>query len=219
MGFIHARILMQQAFEAAARAAAVVLALLLAAALLPLLVGRAVWGRLQTGAWLESSLVLGRSGHAIRLYRFAGPAFGRDLASLWNVIVGELAWVGPRPVPSSALARLRSRDLVRFEVLPGLVSLASVRAGMGLAHDGAARLDRRMALEWRRRDSPGLVLRAGLAAFLSSAPVEGRRPDHLRLLGVRIDDCSMEEAIREISVAAEEKRSLRIAFANPDCLN
>ncbi|MCG8461845.1 MAG: WecB/TagA/CpsF family glycosyltransferase, partial [Holophagales bacterium] len=36
---------------------------------------------------------------------------------------------------------------------------------------------------------------------------------------VRIDDCSMEEAIREIAVAAEEKRSLRIAFANPDCLN
>ena len=52
-----------------------------------------------------------------------------ELPQLWNVAKGELAWVGPRPLPMGVARRL-ARDLPgytqRQRVLPGLTNLGSI---------------------------------------------------------------------------------------------
>ncbi|MDA8018974.1 MAG: WecB/TagA/CpsF family glycosyltransferase [Thermoanaerobaculia bacterium] len=199
------------------RALSVLVVTTLALALLPVLLIRAVWGRMNTGRWLEEELVVGRNGISIRQKSFAGLALGRRLPRLWHVLTGEYAWVGPRPVGKDDLSDLAIRDLVRLEARPGLVSLGTVRQAMGIAHDGIETLERATALEWRRRDSPALLVKALLTSLVSRRRT--RQGAGFSLFGVEIDDRTMSETVTELIEAAEAKRNLRAAFVNPDCLN
>ncbi|MEM8997251.1 MAG: WecB/TagA/CpsF family glycosyltransferase, partial [Acidobacteriota bacterium] len=211
------RQLRRSAADAARRALGATAAVATALALSPCLLGRAVWGRLLTGRWLAADLVLGRRGRPLRRYRFAGEFPGAGLAGLWHVATGDCDWVGPRPVVSGDLPTLTTRDLVRLEVTPGLISLGGVRQRMGLAHDGVARLERAMALD-DATPKAGLLARALLASCLGSRTRgDGHRDVHL--FGVRIDDRTMACALDEVVDAARRRRRRRIAFVNPDCLN
>lgn len=91
----------------------------------------------------------GLMGAPFRLYKFrsmrpeATPgecdadrltAFGRwlrstsidELPSLWNVIRGDIALVGPRPLPTSYLALYDERQSMRHLVRPGITGWAQV---------------------------------------------------------------------------------------------
>jgi lipopolysaccharide/colanic/teichoic acid biosynthesis glycosyltransferase len=49
-----------------------------------------------------------------------------ELPQLWNVARGEMAFVGPRPLPLSYLPRYTAREARRHEVLPGITGWAQV---------------------------------------------------------------------------------------------
>ncbi|MEO1083382.1 MAG: hypothetical protein AAFY88_04000, partial [Acidobacteriota bacterium] len=164
----------------AALTAAVVAALVLS----PWLAVRAGWGRLRTGHWLTEDVVLGRHGRPLRRYRFSGEMPGAGLPGLWHIATGDCDWVGPRPVECGRLASLSTRDLVRLEVTPGLISLAAIRQHMGLAHDGVALIERSMAFEDHTLKA-SVVARALLATCLGSRAGDG---DRVRLFGVDVDD-------------------------------
>ncbi len=88
----------------------------------------------------------GRGGRPFRLRKFRSmregdgddgerlTKFGRflrassldELPELWNVLVGEMSLVGPRPLPTRYLPRYSAEQRRRHEVRPGLTGWAQV---------------------------------------------------------------------------------------------
>ena len=78
-----------------------------------------------------------------------------ELPQLWNVFVGDMSLVGPRPYDVTELAAMRRGDRVILTVRPGLTGLWQIlgRNTMSFAH--RLDLDRKYVREW----SPWLELR------------------------------------------------------------
>jgi lipopolysaccharide/colanic/teichoic acid biosynthesis glycosyltransferase len=118
-----------------------------------------------------------------------------ELPQLWNVLVGDMALVGPRPEVPAWVARHRESFAVVHTVRPGLTDLASLRYRdeedqlAGLVATGAApstdeAYDRhvlpeklRLGALYVRHQSPSLDL-AIMAATVTTL-ASGRRPDRL----------------------------------------
>ena len=65
-----------------------------------------------------------------------------ELPQLWNILVGEMSFVGPRPVvPEESALLLRRRQLGAVGVRPGLTGLAQVRGRKQLNVEDKARCD------------------------------------------------------------------------------
>ena len=49
-----------------------------------------------------------------------------EIPQVWNVLKGEMSWVGPRPLPWSYRAVLSELQQQRHDILPGITGLAQV---------------------------------------------------------------------------------------------
>ncbi len=102
-------------------------------------------------------------------------------------------------------------------IKPGIVSLWDIRRSTKIAHEGKA------AIEWeyifRKRPFYDLLL------FLRAFPAllyqeQNRAPSPVfHLLGLDIDNITMEEAVSIMRKHLEQKKQCSIFFVNPDCLN
>lgn len=77
-----------------------------------------------------------------------------ELPQLWNILVGEMSVVGPRPNRPHEVAQYRPADYVRLEVKPGLTCLWQVRGRANAQFDAWMQYDR----EYLRRRSMWLDL-------------------------------------------------------------
>ncbi len=76
-------------------------------------------------------------------------AFGRCLRSssldempeLWNVIRGEMALVGPRPLPTDYLDRYTPEEARRYEVRPGITGWAQVNGRNAISWEERLAMD------------------------------------------------------------------------------
>jgi lipopolysaccharide/colanic/teichoic acid biosynthesis glycosyltransferase len=78
-----------------------------------------------------------------------------ELPQLWNVLVGDMSIVGPRPDPVWALEKYAAGDEVRMQVRPGITGLAQVLGRTSIPWKDRLAIDRRYIAEY----SLGLDLR------------------------------------------------------------
>lgn len=64
--------------------------------------------------------------------RFLRASSLDELPQLWNILVGDMSFVGPRPLLPEQLAAVPPEYLDRFNVRPGLTGLAQIRGRRSL---------------------------------------------------------------------------------------
>jgi sugar transferase EpsL len=64
-----------------------------------------------------------------------------ELPSLWNIIAGDMSFVGPRPLPTHYLPRYSPEQARRLDVLPGLTGWAQINGRNDQTWDERFELD------------------------------------------------------------------------------
>ena len=82
-----------------------------------------------------------------------------ELPQLYNVLKGEMSWIGPRPDIPFAVSMYKDWHRQRLSVKPGITGLWQVSGRKGLSFDDMVRLD----IDYIRRQSP--VLDAKIVLF------------------------------------------------------
>lgn len=73
--------------------------------------------------------------------RFIRAASLDELPEFLNILIGNMAFIGPRPLLVEYLPYYSSEEMRRHEVLPGLTGLAQVNGRNGLSWEERFRLD------------------------------------------------------------------------------
>ncbi len=161
--------------------------------------------------WQPGELMVGHLGNWLGLGKY--PA-------LWNILRGDMAWVGPRPLAADEV--LPPADIlgVREQVRPGLFSLARLRqqTRIDYADEWSCDLEQIACAGWRF--DLGLIVRSLLGACYGpqkQLPVEGL----VQIDTVRVQSLSMSDALAAIEARLDGNtgKMLQVAFVNPDCVN
>ncbi|UOA09136.1 WecB/TagA/CpsF family glycosyltransferase [Methylobacter sp. S3L5C] len=196
----------------------VVTSLLLLLLLLPLLLLRGFIAYSQTGLAFNRQIQIGRFQQQFERLSFAGYLPGQQLAVLLNVLRGDLAWAGPRPVSPEELSALSVNALFRFGVRPGVISPYALRKKIGLAYDDERVTDHEFYYSATAKEHIGLSLR-GVVGSLLTGNQPRPTPPILHFWGVDIVNTSMAEALDWIEQRILQKQKALLAFVNPACLN
>jgi N-acetylglucosaminyldiphosphoundecaprenol N-acetyl-beta-D-mannosaminyltransferase len=173
--------------------------------------------RAQTGRVLNREILIGRFRQPFERLSFAGSAPGRHLAVLFNVIRGDLAIAGPRPLSAAEAQDVGVDAVVRFTVRPGVFSPYRLKAQTGVAYAPEAEVDRDYAYGQTTKGDAGLIVRSLIGGVLGSG--EAPAPPMLDFFGIPIVNTTMPEAVDWIGRRAIARERSLMAFVNPDCLN
>lgn len=88
-----------------------------------------------------------RDPRITRVGRFLRKASIDELPQLWNVFIGDMSLVGPRPAVPSEVAQYSARERQRLRVKPGITCIWQVSGRSDLDFDEQVRLDVRYARE------------------------------------------------------------------------
>jgi N-acetylglucosaminyldiphosphoundecaprenol N-acetyl-beta-D-mannosaminyltransferase len=150
----------------------------------------------------------GRMLHALHL---------RRMPALINILRGEMSFIGPR---AAAPGELSPRDRMarrRYDVRPGLICLWWVRQRANIAYEHEALSDAEYVQTQTVSGDMALALRA-VPALLYGHGV-ANAPDELRLVGVRIHNLTMAEAVETMVAWSSQPQPRQVAFVNADCAN
>lgn len=161
--------------------------------------------------------VYGRSAKPMTLLRFAGLS-GRtaDLPLFLELFTGRLALAGVSLREWSDASPNAEQAYINM-VKPGIITLWDIRSSSRIAHEG------RQAIEWEYTFSKHpfydllLLLRALPVMLYTETAAEPSKLFHL--LGLDIDNITMDEAISMMQANLGRKQQCSIFFVNPDCLN
>ncbi|WP_226344451.1 WecB/TagA/CpsF family glycosyltransferase [Agilicoccus flavus] len=178
----------------------------------PLAIARAAMAERETGRVFDEHRRLGRAERPIVIRSFAGTARGRRIPYALSLIVGDLRVIGPRPLHPADVIGRRDRDPA---VEPGLLSPQRLRARTGIAYGVAE--DEPIDQALFRPRNLALVARYVVAELLGGG---GRpTPERFDLLGVELDNSTMDETLHWAVQQAQAARTAVLTFVNPDCLN
>jgi N-acetylglucosaminyldiphosphoundecaprenol N-acetyl-beta-D-mannosaminyltransferase len=193
------------------------LPLMLVAALLVRSGGSALHTETRIGAWGEPFQLVtfktgsGRAGRLLERTRL------HLLPVLFNVLKGDLSFVGPRAVsPAEVLPRERLARR-RFSVRPGLVSLWWIRKRANIDFGTELESDSEYASTQSVKGDLGIVLRAVPTALYGAS--SGELEDRVVIQGITIDNVTMGEAIEDILALTKDPRPKQICYVNAHCAN
>jgi N-acetylglucosaminyldiphosphoundecaprenol N-acetyl-beta-D-mannosaminyltransferase len=158
------------------------------------------------GRW---SIAFG-DGKLARLLAGLGAA---QLPVLFNILIGDMAFVGPRAVPRDAAGA----ELAACPVRPGLVSIWTIRRRTAVDFGSEADADREyLALRGLKHDF-GLLLRSLAVKMLKRH--DGPAPQRIRIGDVAFDNLSMPEAVARVRDLLDGEGTHQVSFVNPACVN
>ena len=213
--FEHAAILMMDLLP---RTFDIVFSLFLLVFLSPILSLRAIVAKLSTGKVFEAELLIGRFRTPFLRLRFSGKAPGARLACLSNILAGDMAFAGPRPMREDEISKLTPDQSIRFTLRPGLYSLYSLRRKIGIAYDSESMSDIDFYYTETVKGDVGLLARSLIGDMLAGGDLRPT-PPILNFFGIEIVNTTMDEAIDWIVNRIRDNAISFVAFVNPDCLN
>ena len=153
----------------------------------------------------------GRGGNLVKKLHLT------HLPILINVIKGDMSFVGPRPMSPEDVNLLDRGMRRRHDVRPGLVSLWWIRRRANINYGSEISVDLDYIDNHGLFGDIGILLRAIPAIFLGEAV--GSADEELTLLGIPIDNLTMDQAIDTIVNWLTERCSKQVCFVNADCAN
>jgi lipopolysaccharide/colanic/teichoic acid biosynthesis glycosyltransferase len=97
--------------------------------------------RTMTNACDASGVLLPDAQRLTRFGRFLRATSMDELPELWNVLTGDMSLVGPRPLLPQYDAYYTERELLRFDVLPGITGWAQISGRNDLPWDARLECD------------------------------------------------------------------------------
>ena len=168
------------------------------------------------GSGMVSTPRLGRWGLVFREYEFPRGVM-RHLPALVNVWRGEMSLIGPRAVAPGDVSATERLAWKRFNTRPGLLCLWWIRSRTNIAYGTEAGSDVEYIETQSILGDMGIALRAIPAAFYGEGVDVA--PDHVSLMGIAIDNLTMDEAVEEIVKKARGPVPTQVCFVNADCAN
>ncbi len=178
-----------------------------------------------TDGGIRSQIRLGRWAKRYAQYEFYFPKSGffnrmttlRNLPALYNVLICEMSFIGPRPIHPEEIVDDPRNAWKRYDLRPGLLSLSWIRKRANIAHTSELSLDLEYIETKTFWGDLGIALRAIPTAIFTRNT--GPTPAILHILGVRIDNLTMAEASERIVSLIREGSSNQVCFTNADCMN
>jgi N-acetylglucosaminyldiphosphoundecaprenol N-acetyl-beta-D-mannosaminyltransferase len=189
----------------------------------PVLIAMFIAGRRSSGAIAKVTRI-GRWGTFFQQYRFQFRASSGSLLtkfqwlpSLWNVVKGEMALIGPRPVSPQEIPASERAAWKRFDLRPGFICLWWIRKRANMAYSSEAELDAEYAETNTFWGDLGIALRAVPAIAYGQGV--SLAPTKFEILNVPIDNLTMSEAVEQIVNMAQTRSAIQLCFVNADCVN
>jgi lipopolysaccharide/colanic/teichoic acid biosynthesis glycosyltransferase len=94
-----------------------------------------------------------------------------ELPQLWNVLVGQMSLVGPRPIVRAEMPRYRSDIFYYLIVKPGISGLWQVSGRSGLSYDRRVQLDVQYVRHWKLERDITILFKTVVTVLLARGAV------------------------------------------------
>ncbi len=180
--------------------------------------GRHVFQRTpRLGRWCREFDQLSFAPRSNRLFRIMKSLGLISLPVLFNILKGDMSFIGPRPVSPGELSPRDRMARRRYDVKPGLIGLWWLRQRGNIAYDSEAQVDRQYVDSQSVWGDLGIVLRAIPAVFYGKGSTDA--PDSLTILGMPIRNLTMSEAVQAMADFLNGTQPRQVCFVNADCAN
>ncbi len=153
----------------------------------------------------------GLVGQALRILHITGWPV------LLNILKGDVSFIGPRAISPGELDPREKKVRKRYNVRPGLISLWWLRQRANIDFTTEVDVDGEYVETQGVWGDIGIAFRA-IPALIYGGGV-GTAPDLVTILGIPINNCTMDEAIETIIDQLNRDVCCQICFVNADCAN